>query len=425
MVKMIMSKKQRTFPLKGLALITLISWTVCILISVVWNKTQRENEVHGILRQTARTSIERDKLYRLWNARHDGVYVPMTKTTQPNPYLTLQMAPHRDLKISANLTLTMINPAYMSRQIYELAKEKNIVTGHLVSLNPVNPKNMADPWEQKALQAVEQGAEDYSETISLEGQEYFRMLLPLRTERPCLKCHAVQGYKEGDLRGGITVSLPETDFHNHASSGEKAILLGHSVIWAIGLMGILLGYVALARGQTARAQAEEQILNLAHFDTLTGLVNRNLFQDRVTQALTLAKRQKNKIALLYIDLDRFKPINDTFGHETGDSVLQEVAKRLLASVRESDTVARIGGDEFVVVVPDIQDKQQVAPLAQKILAAMQFPFLIKAREHSIGASIGISCFPDDGEDMDALMQKADAAMYLVKSQTRGSFQFFG
>jgi len=413
----------KTFPLKSLAIIILTSWTVCILASAVWNNRQHEKEVNGILQQIARTSIERDKLYRLWNARHGGVYVPLTKTMQPNPYLTPAMAPSRDLKISADLTLTLINPAYMSRQVYELAREKNVAIGHLASLKPVNPKNTADAWEKKALKAVEQGAKEFSETVTMEEQEYFRMLLPLLTEKTCLKCHAVQGYKEGDLRGGISISLPVAYFQNHASSREQAIFIGHSAIWAIGMMGILLGYAALARGQAAREQAEEQILNLAHFDTLTGLVNRNLFQDRVTQAITLAKRQKNKIVLLYIDLDRFKPINDTFGHETGDLVLQEVAKRLLASVRESDTVARLGGDEFVVILPEIQDKQQAVPLVQKILSAMQYPFMIKASEHSLGASIGISCFPDDGEDMDNLMKKADAAMYQVKNQGGGSFQF--
>jgi diguanylate cyclase (GGDEF)-like protein len=177
--------------------------------------------------------------------------------------------------------------------------------------------------------------------------------------------------------------------------------------------------------EAARKRAEEQILNLAQFDKLTGLVNRNLFQERVAQALLLAKRQKKKVALLYIDLDRFKPINDTFGHEAGDLVLQEVARRLLDSVRESDTVARIGGDEFVVVLQGIQDQQEAAPSAQKILSALQYPFVVKGRELSVGASIGISCFPDDGEDMDSLLKKADAAMYHAKNQTGGNFTFSG
>jgi len=413
----------KKFPLKGLALITMISWTVCILLSAGWSIMQHEEEVHGILREIGRTSIESDKLYRLWNSRSGGVYVPVTKTTQPNDYLTPEMAPNRDLVISPNLTLTMINPAYMTRQVNELAREKNTVSGHITSLNPVNPKNMADSWEQKALVAVEQGAASYSETVVIEGKEYFRMLLPVKAEKPCLRCHAYQGYKEGDLRGGISVSLPVAEFHDQASSGDQSIFIGHSVIWAIGLAGILVGYVALARGEAARVAAEKQISAMAHFDKLTGLVNRNLFQDRLTHALIMAKRQKDKVVLLYVDLDRFKPINDVFGHGAGDRVLQEVGKRLLGAARESDTVARVGGDEFAIVLQDIDDKQQAALLARKIISSMQEPFVVEGRECFVGASIGISCFPDDGEDMGTLMKKADAAMYHVKNEGGGSFRF--
>lgn len=413
----------KTLPLKSIAIIISTSWTIFILVSAIWNMDQHEKEINAIIQQIGRSSIERDKLYRQWNSMHGGVYVPVTEKIQPNSYLTPEMAPLRDLTISPDLTLTMINPACMTRQVYELAREKNTVSGHITSLNTVNPKNKADAWEEKALNAVEQGAVEYSETIKIGGQEYLRMLLPLRTEKACLKCHAVQGYKEGDLRGGISVSLPLASFHDYSGVQHKAILAAYFAIWATGLLGIFLGYVVLARGEAVRKKAEEQIRNLAHFDKLTGLVNRNLFQDRVTQSLTMAKRVKKKVALLYIDLDRFKPINDTFGHEVGDTVLQEVARRLMASVRKSDTVARIGGDEFVVILQNIQDKHEAAPVARKILSAIQHPFMVRGGEHSVGASIGISCFPDDGENMDTLLKKADAAMYRVKNQTGGSFKF--
>ena len=384
---------------------------------------QHEKEVNVIIQQIGRSSIERDKLYRLWNARHGGVYVPVTEKSQPNKYLTPEITPQRDLTISPDLTLTMVNPAYMTRQVYELALQNNAISGHITSRSPINPINRADAWEEKALNAVEQGAMEYSETIIMDGQEYLRMLQPLWTEKACLKCHAFQGYKEGDLRGGISVSLPLAIFYDHGRIEHHAVYAIHFVIWAIGLMGISLGYIALARMEAARKKAEQQIINLAHFDNLTGLVNRHLFQDRMTQALTMTNRQKKKLVLLYIDLDRFKAINDIYGHEAGDTVLQEVAGRLVASVRESDTVARVGGDEFVVVLQGIQDKQEAAPVAQKILSTMHHPFLVKGREHSIGASIGISCFPDDGENIDTLMKKADAAMYLVKKQRGGSFRF--
>lgn len=419
-----MTLRPKPVTLKNTAFTLLVCWTVVILASEVWNVDQHKKEVGVIVRQIGRSSIERDKLYRLWNTMYGGVYVPVTEKTKPNPYLTLEMAPHRDLIVSPDLTLTLINPAYMTRQVYELARDRHAVSGHITSVTPLNPANKADAWEEKALRAVAQGLPEYSETVRTDGAETIRMLLPLRTESACLQCHASQGYKVGDLRGGISVSMPLASVHGSHNLNHRAVIVGHLVIWVIGVLGIFGGYTALARGETARRSAEKQILRLAHFDRLTGLVNRNLFHDRMAQALTLARRQARKVALLYIDLDRFKPINDTFGHEVGDLVLQEVAGRLSASVRKSDTVARIGGDEFIVVLQGLQDKQEAVPSAQKIINAMLRPFVAAGREHLLGASVGISCFPDDGVDMDTLIKKADDAMYHVKNQGGGCFRFF-
>jgi diguanylate cyclase (GGDEF)-like protein len=415
----------KAFPLKVVLLIISMSWTVFLLASAFWNIAQHEKEVNAIIRQIGRSSIERDILYRMWNSMHGGVYAPVTKSNPPNDYLTPQMAPRRDLKFSADLTLTLINPAYMTRQLYELAGQRNTVSGHIISLDPVNPQNRADAWEETALKAVGQGAAEYSETIELDGQDYLRMLLPLRTEKTCLKCHAYQGYKVGDMRGGISVTLPVAAFIKTETNFEhQAITVGHLAIWFVGLLGIFAGYAALARGELARKKVEEEILCLAHFDRLTGLVNRNLFLDLMAQDFAMAKRQRKKVALLYIDLDRFKPINDNFGHAAGDAVLQEVGRRLLASVRESDTVARVGGDEFVVVLRGLHDKQGAALPAQKILAALGQPVLAKGIALAVGASIGISCYPDDGMDLDGLLKNADGAMYRAKNRAGGGIEFF-
>lgn len=311
----------------------------------------------------------------------------------------------------------------MTRQLYDLAKSHDKISGRMVSLNTINPKNKAYSWEIKALNAVAQNADEYLEFINDNGHEYMHMLRPLRIERPCLKCHAFQGYKEGDLRGGLSIVMPLERFHSDVEFYHISMILAHLGIWVIGALGIYLGYVALARKEVARAEAENQMISLAHFDRLTGLVNRNLFHDRVKQALSLAERHHKKVGLLYIDLDRFKLINDKLGHEAGDHVLRGVGERLVASVRRSDTVARIGGDEFVAIVQGIEDKPEVALVAQKILATLQHPSMFKGNECFIGASIGISCFPDDGMDVDTLMRNADAAMYKVKTHSLGGFEF--
>jgi diguanylate cyclase (GGDEF)-like protein len=173
-----------------------------------------------------------------------------------------------------------------------------------------------------------------------------------------------------------------------------------------------------------RKQAEARIQYLAYYDELTGLPNRTLFSQRLNHALAQARRYKKTLAVLFIDLDRFKNINDTLGHEAGDSLLQEMAKRLSDCLRESDTVARLGGDEFVVLLEEVADPKYAANVARKIVAAALNPFALKGGEYHITASIGISTYPDDGEDEQTLMKHADIAMYLAKDHGKNNYQFY-
>jgi diguanylate cyclase (GGDEF)-like protein len=162
---------------------------------------------------------------------------------------------------------------------------------------------------------------------------------------------------------------------------------------------------------------------MALHDALTGLPNRILLEDRLAQAITLARRNQKSVALLMLDLDRFKDINDSFGHYVGDRLLEEVSKRLHASLRDSDILARLGGDEFVIGVPMVADNREIETVAHKILSTLSAPFRIEGRELQIGASIGISVYPVDGENSEALLQFADAAMYAAKKR-RGIYCFF-
>jgi diguanylate cyclase (GGDEF)-like protein/PAS domain S-box-containing protein len=179
------------------------------------------------------------------------------------------------------------------------------------------------------------------------------------------------------------------------------------------------------RDISARKKAEAEILHLAHHDNLTGLPNRVLFYDRLGQALSLARREGYEIGLLYVDFDDFKAVNDRFGHDAGDELLRNAATRMRHQLRESDTLARIGGDEFTVILPHIASRQDAAAVATKIIEALSAPFHLGAaeREASIGTSIGIAIYPANAEDVDALVKAADAAMYAAK-QTRNNFRFY-
>jgi diguanylate cyclase (GGDEF)-like protein/PAS domain S-box-containing protein len=173
-----------------------------------------------------------------------------------------------------------------------------------------------------------------------------------------------------------------------------------------------------------RRQAEARVHHMAYHDSLTGLPNRALLSERLDRAMLAARRDGRKLAVMFIDLDRFKTINDSLGHLTGDHLLKEVANRLCRVVRAVDTVARLGGDEFVVLVPGVRALEECALVGEKIIAAMAEPVPFEGRSLHISPSIGICLYPDDGEDVETLMRKADAAMYHAKASGRNNYQFF-
>ena len=175
---------------------------------------------------------------------------------------------------------------------------------------------------------------------------------------------------------------------------------------------------------TERKRMEERIIHLAQHDPLTGLPNRRLFRDIINLELAQARRNRRKLGLLFLDLDRFKEINDTFGHETGDELLKEVSKRLKACIRKSDAAARIGGDEFNIVLADIVRPEDITLIAAKIMHSFKRTFTIAGYEFHVTASIGISIYPDDSEEIDTLYRYADIAMYHAKEMGRDAFQFY-
>ncbi len=188
--------------------------------------------------------------------------------------------------------------------------------------------------------------------------------------------------------------------------------------------GILTNYVSVFSDISKIKHSQEQLDFIAHHDPLTNLPNRLLFNDRLDHALQRAERENKQIALLFLDLDRFKNINDSLGHPVGDAVLLNVAERLTNLVRKEDTVARLGGDEFILLVESVTDAQDVAQLAQKIIQTFNRPFHIKGHELHITVSAGISLYPRDGEDNATLIRNADAAMYRAKDEGRNDYQFY-
>ena len=207
---------------------------------------------------------------------------------------------------------------------------------------------------------------------------------------------------------------------------DGSLFLARETITAIrDEQGHIQHYAAVQIDITEARQKEESVRHMAYHDELTGLPNRALFMDRLRQELAHAHRHGRMTALLLIDLDKFKPVNDTLGHDIGDLLLKETAMRLKACTREADTVARLGGDEFTIVLDDLKDQADAEHVAAMIVSSLSHPFRIKEHSLSISGSVGIALYPKDGITTAALIKHADIAMYQAKQRSKSGFVFFG
>jgi len=213
------------------------------------------------------------------------------------------------------------------------------------------------------------------------------------------------------------------EFWNRRKNGE-AFLSRQTVTAILDSNDKPTNYVSVFSDVTEIKRQEERIQHQAYHDALTGLPNRLLFHDRLDRLLTQARRSSQIAAVLFLDLDHFKEVNDTLGHDVGDLLLQEVAKRLTGCVRDSDTVSRLGGDEFTLILSEVKHVADVAAISEKILTELKRPFSLAGHELYISGSIGISLFPGDGQNVHDLMKNADAAMYLAKKLGRQGYQFY-
>jgi len=215
-------------------IVVALIWSLLIAYSLLWDYRQHQEEALALGRMKGQAFFEKDLLYRRWASRHGGVYVPVTESTPPNP--NLSHIPERDLTTPSGRRLTLINPAYMTRQVFEL-QDGYLGTGrgHITSLKPIRADNAPDAWEQKALLSFEQGATELGQLATMDGKIYYRYMRPFVTEKPCLKCHQAQGYLEGDVRGGLSVSVAMEPFYHMMDKEVQGVRINHAIIWLLGI----------------------------------------------------------------------------------------------------------------------------------------------------------------------------------------------
>lgn len=238
-------------------LIAAAVWTAYCAGSFAYHDADAKRHIIHLAKETARESIEKDMLYRYWAAGHGGVYVPVTGSTKPNPYLSF--IKERDITTPSGRRLTLVNPAYMTRQVHELGRDYTGVQGHITSLRPLRPENAPDAWEEKALQFLAKGEKSYGEVAPHQGAEHYRLMLPLYVEKPCLTCHAAQGYALGDLRGGLSAAIPMEAFAHIEREHLVSEVKHFGGTWVLGIIGATLFAPYVRRRIAERETAEEAL----------------------------------------------------------------------------------------------------------------------------------------------------------------------
>ena len=557
------SSAQMGLPYRGIVAGIYLLVALIAAVSMRISINEIDEDIANVARERGSVLFRLIELTRDWSAKHGGLYAPVTEATQPNPYLK---HPKRDITDNFGRQLTLINPAFMTRQIAEIAAQAEGVRFHITSRNPIRPANEADSWEAESLglfeaSRVKERLAFFADGGGVIAGPAHRYMAPLVVKPPCMKCHEVQGYQVGDIRGGISVTMPADELVAIGEQRRKQVMLlylagaiivailGHMVAWrtrrhlqvleeinqrqevviatqthdlseaekeqliasavfsnaaeavmvtdrdnhilrvnpaftaitgytpveVIGLdpgmlrsgrhdaeffremwhhldtVGrwegeiwnkrkngeIFVAWLAIttiageaAAGQhiatfidiTKRKEAEEIVLHRANFDTLTDLPNRGLFDDRFVSVLAMARRHRRNFALMYIDLDWFKNVNDSLGHAAGDALLAEAAKRMEKCVRESDTVARLGGDEFAVILSDLNSPAEAEEVAQRINRSLAEAFDLAEGKAQISGSIGIAIFPQHGGDELVLKKAADQALYDAKAVGRNTYR---
>lgn len=233
-------------------------WTLLIFASFAWFEIKERQRMHTLAMSEASTIFKKDLLYYRWAAKQEGLYVPVPESYHPNPILE-ELVPESRVRTDSGQTLALINPEFMIRQVYELQTAEVGPLGHITSLDPLWLGNVADQWERQALQGFEQGNKQAWTVEQIEGQPYFRLMQPMITEEACLRCHAAQGYAVGNIRGGISVSVPMALLRELYHESLMVAAVVHGVLWLTGLFGILFGSAWITTSIKEREQAESRL----------------------------------------------------------------------------------------------------------------------------------------------------------------------
>lgn len=354
----------------------------------------------------SRTNFNLVVAMRKWNAGYGGIYVEKRRGVISNPFLK-----NPDVKLADGRTFTLRNPAVMTREISEIVSVTQGISFHMASQMALNPANVPDKFEVEALGKFDAGAREYYRIEKVAGAQNFRYMAPLYVEQSCLECHVDQGYKVGDVRGGITINTNIDEIEAKLRTNQFQIVVYGALVTVFVLALLFMFTRKLMRRLIVARKAIEEI---AVRDPLTGIYNRRYVMERLSEELGRSKRGSHEFCCFIMDIDHFKPVNDKYGHLFGDEVLVEVVEMVTRVLRSYDVFGRFGGEEFIVLTPGLGVEESLA-LAERIRHAVKEANVNGIR---VTISIGVSCYRQGDDTFDDIIRRADDAMYRAKREGR-------
>jgi diguanylate cyclase (GGDEF)-like protein len=409
-----MSHNSLTFVRKFI-LIAMVIITIFIGVMFLAFNMRSEEITISVIHQQAKSLFGQMILVRRWVTMHGGVYVKIRPGVDPNPYLTSLPGLKVNIIDESGQQYTLRNPGVVTREISELANKEGGYSFHISSLQPVNPKtNTPDDFERNSLGMFEKGSrEAFTIEQRPEGPVY-RYMAPLYYESTCSRCHSDQGYSVGDIRGGISVSIPIKEVYSKMRTNR--LYTAGAALLVLSLLLATLTYITM-RFMRALKESELKLVEMAATDSLTGTLNRRAGMMRIEEELSRQKRSGEQISCLMLDIDHFKKVNDTYGHQAGDTVLARFAAVLRDSLRKHDIICRYGGEEFIVLLPET-DLESAIVTAQKICdCTHKNSTTYRDTGIIVTVSIGVAQLQQD-ESVDSLIWRADEALYHAKSSGR-------
>ena len=400
----------------------IISLISSLLIIVIFGTfySRHSQLIEDQLVHEARAFAQEIVQTRQWIINQQGVYVKVRPEMPPSFNLDHIGGLKTSLTDRDGERYVLRDHAVITRMISDLAQPQQHFTIKVTSLNTLNSANDPDGFERIALQKFESGVPEFYQMDNTPAGPLFRFMAPLTTQKECLPCHGSQGYKIGDIRGGVSISIPAQRAVAELTTSKIYIITA-----AVILLAMLLAAITYISQHFVKdlKKSEQQLVEMATTDPLTGILNRREGIRRIQQEIARSTRKQQPLSVILADIDYFKRINDNYGHQAGDLVLQTIAASLAGALRSYDTICRYGGEEFLIMTPTTEPSKALETAERLRLVVAENPIEIGGgKTVKLTISLGVSSL-QAGDSLDGLIYRADNALYIAKEEGRDQVQF--